>query len=257
MNKPLFLFFTLAGLSTSAATPSSCAAKQVSSGDHPVALLELYTSEGCSSCPPADRWLSSLPAAGMGMPKLQALAFHVDYWDYLGWRDRFADPAFSERQRRRASQAGASTVYTPQVMLNGQDFRANNGTLGPALAAMARTSAPVSLNLSTQTRADKMAVSVEISGNGSPLAGAVYIALYEDGLHSNVAAGENKGEALRHDKVVRRLIGPLRPDSAHRVNASLQLAPDQQLANSGVVAWLEEPHTGRTLQAVGTACSGQ
>lgn len=247
------LVLALASLATAAGNLPSCAARQVNSGDHPVALLELYTSEGCNSCPPADRWLSSLPAS----PKLQALAFHVDYWDYLGWKDRYADPAFSERQRRRAGQAGANTVYTPQAILNGQDFRPGNSALNQSLAAMARTPAAVSLSLGTQMQADKLAVTVDISGNAGAVANVVYVALYEDGLRSNVAAGENKGETLRHDKVVRRLIGPLRPDAAHRVSASLQIAPEQQLANSGVVAWLEDANTGRTLQAVGMVCAVQ
>lgn len=88
-----------------------------------VAVIELYTSEGCNSCPPADRWVSSLPALGFSADRVVPPAFHVDYWDYLGWRDRFAQASFCARQRAQADHAGARFVYTPQLLLNGADFR--------------------------------------------------------------------------------------------------------------------------------------
>src|SRR5258706_12927861 len=95
----------------------------VRSGPNTAALVELYTSEGCSSCPPADQWLSSFGRArrsGLVVP----IAFHVSYWDYIGWKDAYADTRFGERQRERAKASGASMVYTPQVMIGGRDFRA-------------------------------------------------------------------------------------------------------------------------------------
>ena len=82
-------------------------------------VVELYTSEGCSSCPPADRWLSTLK----GRPDVLALAFHVTYWDRLGWPDRFARPEYTQRQYSLAQRAALSNVYTPQVLVNGQDWR--------------------------------------------------------------------------------------------------------------------------------------
>jgi hypothetical protein len=89
-----------------------------------VSLLELYTSEGCSSCPPADRWLSTLRDDPRLWRLVVPVAFHVDYWDYLGWRDRFADPAHAERQRTLAGQGLLSTVYTPGLVLDGKEWRA-------------------------------------------------------------------------------------------------------------------------------------
>src|SRR4051794_21813675 len=84
-------------------------------------VVELYTSEGCDSCPPADRWFSALKAeAAKGT--VVPLAFHVDYWDYLGWKDRFADAAFSVRHREAASRGGAKVIYTPQVLFEGREF---------------------------------------------------------------------------------------------------------------------------------------
>ena len=86
-------------------------------------LIELYTSEGCSSCPPADQWLSRLKVHPQLWHQLVPIAFHVDYWDYIGWQDRFAKPEFSERQRLYARQNNLSTVYTPALVLNGTEWR--------------------------------------------------------------------------------------------------------------------------------------
>ncbi len=107
-------------ISASLPALGDCSAK---SRAQTASLLELYTSEGCSSCPPADQWLSNIESSGVGTDKLVPLAFHVDYWDYIGWKDRYAKPDFSERQRQAARVTGSATVYTPQVMLGGRDFR--------------------------------------------------------------------------------------------------------------------------------------
>ena len=102
------------------AQPGACTA---TSGPGIAALVELYTSEGCSSCPPADRWLSTLRESGPGPGRLVPLSLHVDYWDYIGWRDPFALPLFSARQRELAGIHRARVVYTPQVVLSGKDYR--------------------------------------------------------------------------------------------------------------------------------------
>ena len=94
----------------------------VHSGPTTNVLVELYTSEGCDSCPPADRWLQALGGGGTAAGRIIPVAFHVDYWDYLGWKDRFASPRYSERQRALASAAKSTRVYTPQVVVAGRDF---------------------------------------------------------------------------------------------------------------------------------------
>jgi hypothetical protein len=99
---------------------ASCNAR---SGPKTVALVELYTSEGCNSCPPADRWLSGLGAQGYGPDRVVPLALHVDYWDYIGWKDPYAKREFSQRQRKLTLLQRQALVYTPQVMLQGKDFR--------------------------------------------------------------------------------------------------------------------------------------
>src|SRR5256886_6671722 len=97
------------------------------SGERTVALVELYTSQGCSSCPPADRWLSGLGARGYVPQRVVPLPLHVDYWDYIGWKDPFAKGEFSARQRKLTQLQRSALVYTPQVLLQGQDFRGWSG----------------------------------------------------------------------------------------------------------------------------------
>src|SRR6516165_12381969 len=93
------------------------------SGDTQSTLIELFTSEGCSSCPPAEKWLSGLKSKQELWKKTVPVAFHVDYWDRLGWRDRFAKPEFTSRQQRYAAEWGGDSVYTPGFVMNGREWR--------------------------------------------------------------------------------------------------------------------------------------
>lgn len=156
-------------------------------------VVELYTSEGCSSCPPADKWLSRLKAD----PAVVALAFHVDYWDRLGWKDRFASPAFTQRQAEQQRSSGARFSYTPQVIINGVD-RSDwpRATVGPGAAA----AAPVEVQL---TRDGRRVTAVVTPAAGTPARLAAYWAVTESGHVSAVKAGENQGATLTHDDVVR------------------------------------------------------
>jgi hypothetical protein len=164
---------------------ASCSARAAATA--PV-VVELYTSEGCSSCPPADRWLSTLN----GRADVVALSFHVNYWDKLGWPDPFASAAYTERQRQQMQPSGSAYVYTPQVIASGQDWRS-----WPKLPAAHNKAAP---SLVLARTGD--VVTAQIGATQGSLAG--YWALVEDGHVSRVRAGENAGETLRHDHVVRR-----------------------------------------------------
>ena len=220
-----------------------------SSGPHRIALLELYTSEGCSSCPPADRWLSSLAAQGFTPDRVVPLALHVDYWDYIGWQDRFAQPAFSARQRDMVRLAGARTVYTPQVMLNGRDFRGlKQGDLAKRLATINQSPAHASIQLriSRQTP-ERIDTSVSVSAE-HPENLVLYLALYENGLSTEVKAGENSGVKLHHDYVVREWYGPMKVGTA--VRQTLRLKPEWQAAKTGVVAFVQNRDSGEVVQAV-------
>ena len=171
------------------ASAQSCQAR---SGARQAQLVELYTSEGCSSCPPADRWLSGLK----GRPEVLAAAFHVDYWDRLGWVDRFGSARYTARQAEQQRSSGAGFSYTPQVLVNGRDWR--GGATLPALDKPA----VVQVGLQRQD-AQQVAVAVT-AGRGAPARLGLWWALLEDDHQSAVAAGENQGVRLRHDHVVRQ-----------------------------------------------------
>ena len=141
-----------------AAQAQACRAE---SGAQVPVVVELYTSEGCDSCPPADRWLSTLK----DKPGVLAAAFHVDYWDRLGWKDRFASPRFTERQAQLQAAAGARSSYTPQVRVNGADWRR-----WPELPGAA-SSSPVRLTL--QREGDQVDIRVQPTSDARTTLGAV------------------------------------------------------------------------------------
>ncbi len=202
-------------------------------------VVELYTSEGCSSCPPADRWLSTLK----GRPDVLAVAFHVSYWDHLGWQDRFATAEGTQRQRALARALGQANIYTPQVRVNGVDVRA-----GAALPAPQ----PSPLRLTLKREGDEARVSVAALARGARLSG--WWVLLEDGHASRVRAGENAGETLRHDHVV-RLYRPVADwNAGDGLTARLALpaaTPGQARRVAFIVA---DPATQRPLQALALAC---
>jgi hypothetical protein len=216
--------------------PSSCSAH---SSAQPPALVELYTSEGCSSCPPADRWLSTLK----GRTDVLALAFHVNYWDRLGWPDRFATPATTERQHLLQRASGARHVYTPQVMHNGQDWRDwGHGGLKRLPAS------PVVVELQRQGAT----VTARVSTSGGPA--AAYWAVLEDGHSSRVKAGENAGSTLTHDHVV-TLYRPLAAWAAGDGPRSFNLELPAATSASRRVAFVVTDASGaRPLQTALLAC---
>ena len=168
---------------------------QARSADRQALLVELYTSEGCNSCPPADRWLSQLKGAS-AQPPVLAAAFHVDYWDRLGWVDRFGSARHTERQAEQQRSSGAGFSYTPQVLVNGRDWRG-----WPTLPVL-EANALVRIDLRRQ---DGQQVSASITPlRGAPARLALWWAVLEDGHSSAVGAGENHGVTLRHDHVVRQ-----------------------------------------------------
>jgi len=180
-----------AALLLSAASAQAQQRCEARSGPQQVQLVELYTSEGCNSCPPADRWLSGLKAR----PDLLAAAFHVDYWDRLGWKDRFGSAAFTERQAEQQASSGARFNYTPQVLVNGHDWRR-----WPGLPA---TGGPAVVQIHLQ-RDSEQRVAVQVTPQtGAPPRLAAWWARLEDGHVSAVKSGENAGVTLQHDHVVR------------------------------------------------------
>jgi hypothetical protein len=216
------------------------------SGLRRVALLELYTSEGCDSCPPADRWLSSVPVQDFGRDRLVPLALHVDYWDYIGWKDRFAQPAFSARQRNQVQASGSRMVYTPQVLLNGRDFPAwRADALPEKLTQLNRQQSTADISLSLVV----LSGSLEITASATAPSDAVlYLAVYQNDLSSEVRAGENQGVHLHHDYVVRELSGPIK--TGVRWVQAFPFKPDWSATRMGVAAFVQNQSTGEIMQAL-------
>ncbi|HEY1289888.1 MAG TPA: DUF1223 domain-containing protein [Burkholderiales bacterium] len=229
-----------------------CTAK---SGPSTAALVELYTSEGCSSCPPADRWLSGLSAQGYVPERVVPLALHVDYWDYIGWKDRYAKHEFSVRQRKLTQLQRLALAYTPQVMLQGQDFRGwGTPAFDQALAKINARPARAEIALEILP-AGPDALSVRVRAAVLDAAQAeeagLYLAAYENRLETRVSAGENRGRTLLHDHVVLEWQGPL-PFSGSRIaqDRALALLPGAQRADSGVVAFVQNRRTAEVLQVL-------
>ena len=177
---------------------------RVASGAQLLPLVELYTSEGCDSCPPADRWLSRQFPATAARTAAVALAFHVDYWDRLGWTDRFASAAYTERQYASMKANAATFVYTPQVLLQGHDWQgwsAGNAQLEGAGKMPAR--AAISLEATVGGGAVVVVIDATIADAASRGDAQLFVAYADSGLHSDVGAGENRGKRLAHDHVVR------------------------------------------------------
>lgn len=218
---------------------------QLQSGKNLLPVLELYTSEGCSSCPPADQWLSQLK----GQPAV-VQAFHVGYWDQLGWVDRFATPAHTARQRQIAQWNRQGSIYTPQAVLNGKDWRNWGGSLAT------RPAEPGLAQISLRQLAPDQFEAVVTPLAGAPMHWSAYWTVTENGYSSKVKAGENAGAFLQHDFVVRQYVaaGSYTSDgqAAQRlVFRSIASTPAHARQVNLVVF---DPQTGKTLQAVTAPC---
>lgn len=261
MNKILlFILLTLSSsfqvLATEAVAENSI--RTSNSPENRVVLLELYTSEGCSSCPPADQFLSGLKSTGVSTEQLIPMAFHVTYWDYIGWKDRFANPQFDKRQRELARKNELSTIYTPQFVLSGDDYRAY-ATFSEDVNRLASEKATVAISLSahiTCARNDTEIMHLKLSADISKTeveGVGFYLVVIEDNLTSDVDDGENKGRKLHHDSVVRQFLGPYYP-SKHgglfRREQAITLQPEWKREDLSVIAFAENPRTGEVLQAV-------
>ena len=172
---------------------SDCIALEVNSGEDKLTLLELYTSEGCSSCPPADRWISKLMDDPRLWKKIIPLSFHVDYWNYLGWEDRFSELRFSKRQRTHKQQGNVNSVYTPGILVDGKEWR---GYFVDLQIPEADSDKPGNLRLALQ----KNQASVEFDNNKATL--VAHLVVLGTGIESHVKRGENANRTLNHHFVV-------------------------------------------------------
>ena len=253
MSLPIlsWLLLTVAG---SAAAAGPC---EATSPSHVVPLVELYTAEGCSDCPPADKWLSQL-AASSDPTQATPLALHVDYWNEHGWVDPYSDPAFTKRQDFRVHLAKKKVRYTPHVMV-GADTSVNwrdEGEVGRVLSKTRKAEAGVDLGLKVARLADGLQVEVKALPKPSSVPekspNMLWLALYQDGLTSKISDGENKGRTLHHDRVARTLQGPweLRAQPVDG-KVKVPLPAGASLEDYGFVLFAESSETGDGLQSLG------
>lgn len=213
-------------------------------GETQNSLVELFTSEGCSSCPPAEKWLSGLKSNQDLWKKIIPLAFHVDYWDRLGWRDRFAKPEFTSRQQDYAAAWGGDSVYTPAFVVNGKEWR---GWFGGSAVPTSSTRVGV---LRVSLANNGKLTTTFVPDTAKPRTLAFNVALLGNELESDVKRGENSGRKLRHDFVVLNLIQVDMANESNGWTGSIMLP--MQSSNdkpSALAAWITED--GTPIQATG------
>jgi hypothetical protein len=221
---------------------------QFNSPERQVALVELYTSEGCSSCPPAESWLSGLKKSRGLWSEFVPIAFHVDYWDYLGWRDKWSSKEFSERQRDYAAAWGRESIYTPEFVLNGMEWHNGFGLRGAP--GLSDTKAGI-LSVSSKDT-NRWDVSF-VPAAGGAASCEVNAALLISGLGSEVKAGENSGRHLKHDFVVLKLVSqPIARKNDVFQGAFLLPAGEKRLEGRLALAvWITRGGHPEPVQAVG------
>lgn len=219
-------------------------------------LMELFTSEGCSSCPPVERWVQKLdsaqPVAGA---ELIVLSEHVDYWDHDGWKDRYSSPKMTERQEAYRQRLGLSDIYTPQVILDG-DVVLEPEQIEQVSQTFAKLAAAPTLPVriaSAAVEADSVTGQVTVDSAGQK-DGEVYLAIALDKTVTNVLGGENNGKTLTNVAVVKDLvkIGKLEKGRDFRQSFRVKLWSGADPSNLRVVAFVQEPGEGRVLGAAMT-----
>jgi hypothetical protein len=193
-------------------------------------VIELFTSQGCSSCPSADAYINKLAHTGqLGGRTLAPLTFHVDYWNGLGWADPFSSPAWTERQQQYAHSLGDASVYTPELVVAG-----GAGMVGSQVSRVERAvaAAPKQAHVVANAAWDGKKVTITAT---APDGADVWVAIWEDGTHTKVLRGENQGETLASDRVVREL----RRVAVAGKDGSVTVALDGSWTPGGAVAFAQ------------------
>ncbi|WP_298443400.1 DUF1223 domain-containing protein [uncultured Ferrimonas sp.] len=177
------------------------------SSDEPAYLVELYTSQGCSSCPPAEQWLSRYAEEPLLWQRYFPLAYHVDYWDFIGWRDPFAQAQYTQRQQQLRRNGGSRGIYTPQFAVNGQEWRGwfapeADKVLPMAIARQGQLSVQAGPQFLAEYRRVATGLAATVGKNTDGGRYQLHLALVGVGLSTNVDAGENRNRQLKHSFTV-------------------------------------------------------
>lgn len=211
------------------------------------AIVELFTSEGCSSCPPADELVETIQKDNKNK-QIYILAFHVDYWDHQGWKDRFSNPEFTKRQRQYASWLNTGSVYTPQTVVNGtaEYIGSDQGSIVKAISAELEKESNKTLTLNCKIEGNK--VNVEYQGAGEEKNSEIVLALIQKSAESRVKAGENSGRNLAHVQIVREMIRfPL--DIGGKKSLPMDLPNDFNEKNWELIGFVQNSTDGHITSA--------
>jgi hypothetical protein len=230
-------------------------------------LVELFTSEGCSSCPPADAFLQKLDGQPVAGEEMIVLSEHVDYWNHDGWKDPYSAPFYSDRQGAYARRLGLESIYTPQMVVDGTiQFTGSDAALADKAFAKELTKPKIAVRLSSVSLgATKVLLAHLETGALQPSFGLreadVYVAVALNRAESQVSRGENAGRKLAHTAVVKTIVkvGRFRQGQALTKDIQLKFDPGSDAGNLRLIAFVQEPDQGRVIgaaeQTVGTTAA--
>jgi hypothetical protein len=221
-------------------------ALEFNSGESKVRLIELYTSQSCSSCPPAETWLSNLKNSDKLWTEFIPISFHVSYWNHLSWKDSFSKQEFSNRQREyhRVIRGG---VYTPQVVLDGKDFRKWRNINANSFSKSRIKPGNLNVSIDKDLKTAKLSFNYKKKSEGLICYGA-YI---EGGHSSKITSGENEGKKIRQDFIVIDLVNKMAKKNKRKFTCSLDLKVRKNQKESGLVFWLINKKTYEVVQVAG------
>ncbi len=216
--------------------------KPATNTDKGFAVVELFTSEGCSSCPPADELVAKIEKESTDKP-IYILAFHVDYWNRLGWKDVFSSADYSQRQQQYSRWLKSGSVYTPQVVVNGRTefVGSEEGTLRNTIKTNLEKTPAANLTLSN-IKTDGGKVNVQYHTQGNVSSDVLLLAIIEKHAQSNVERGENSGRTLSHVQIVRAITST--PVKTGDGNASIALPKGFDAKGYELIAFLQNPANG-------------
>jgi len=222
-------------------------------------LIELFTSEGCSSCPPVDEFVRHIdetqPVAGA---QLIVLSEHVDYWDHDGWKDKYSSAQFTERQNGYVHAMNLQTAYTPQMVVDGYiELKGSSADIEQTFAKELKVAKiPVRITSAKIDAPSQLRVKIEADAPEKH-GGAVWIAVALDHAASQVSAGENSGKQLQHVAVVEELrkVGKLDKGKPFAQDIAVKLKPDTDPKNLRIIAFIQESNEGKVLGATGVKVS--
>ncbi|MBE9532821.1 MAG: DUF1223 domain-containing protein [Proteobacteria bacterium] len=228
---------------------------QAKSGDTQLAVLELFTSEGCGLCPAADRWVHDLPNQGITDEQLIVLGFHIDYLnDQKGWVDRFSSPIFSKRQRQQAHLNLYQSVYTPEFIVSGEVIHNWKKHVKDVVHAVNGFSPEASIDLVVTDNGGELVLDshIDIEGTENRQYATLYLAITENNLVSKVRGGDNAGVTFNHQNLVRKWLGPFSLNSTGKTDVSTSVMLDSrwESSNLSIIAVVQNLDDGFVLQGL-------